>query len=166
MRLWDKKHLSIKVFPISFLYSKIWVEPRGLQISKYVYELVSERLNMLNLVPVNKYFKNKLKTKEYILFRIDTVPSPWENIYPYKDFDIDKPDFKSITDTVVIDLYIHFVELDTINYTQKVLNNLEMAIVEGLTSLGIYGEYISQTFNEIKNEVKVNNKYWYFVYKG
>jgi hypothetical protein len=76
---------------------------------------------------------------------------------------MNKPNFKKITDTVVIDLMLPFIQYDENNYTQIFLNNLEMAIAEGLTSLSMYSEYIPQTFSEIYKEVIVNKKYWYYI---
>ena len=159
MRLWDNKHLSIKFTE----FPNIWAEPCDFKISKNVYDLVSERLNMLKLVPANKYFKNKLKTKETIQFGIYSVPFSIEPFSAHKKFHMNKPDFKKITDTVAIDLMLPFIQYNENNYTQIFLNNLEMAIAESLLSLRIYSEYMSQTFNEIKKEVNVNKKYWYYI---
>ena len=159
MRLWDKKHLSIKIFP---LFPNISEKICELKIPKNVYDLVSEKLSVLKLVPVNKKFQNKLKTKECIQFVIDMFPASIEISSTGEEIYVNKPDFKKITDTVEIEVILPFMEYDKNKYSQIFLDNLEIAIVEGLTSLGIYSENISQTFNEIKNEVKANNKYWYF----
>ena len=159
MRLWDKKYLSIKFFTE---FPKIWAEPCDFKISKNVYDLISERLNTLKLVPANKYFKNKLKTKENIQFGIYTVPFSIEPFSTHKKFHVNKPKFNKSTDTVVIDLMLPFIQYAEKNYTQTFLNNLEMGVVAGLLSLRIYSEYMSHIFNEIKNEVNINKKYWYY----
>ena len=159
MRLWNKKHLSFKIFP---LFPNISEKICELKIPKNVYDLVSEKLSMLKLVPVNKMFKNKLKTKECIQFVIDMFPSSIETSSTDEEIYVNKPDFNKNADTVEIEVILPFMEYDKNNYRQRFFNNLEIAIVQGLTSLGIYSENISQTFNEIKNEVNANSKYWYF----
>ena len=118
---------------------------------------------MLKLVPVNKEFKNKLKTTQYIQFNTYTVPYSIDNFSTHKRFNMIDPKFKKNNDIVLIDLMFPFIQHDSFiqygennyTYTQIFLNNLEIAVVEGLNKLSIYNEYISQTFNEIRNGVKI-----------
>ena len=159
MRLWENKSLKISFFT---KFPQIWAETDDFKVSRNVYDIISERINMLKLVPVNKKLKNKLKATQYIQFNIYTVPYSIDNFSTHKRFNMIDPKFKKNNDIVLIDLMFPFIQHDSFiqygennyTYTQIFLNNLEIAVVEGLNKLSIYNEYISQTFNEIRNGVK------------
>ena len=95
MRLWENKSLKISFFT---KFPQIWAETDDFKVSRNVYDIISERINMLKLVPVNKEFKNKLKTTQYIQFNTYTVPYSIDNFSTHKRFNMIDPKFKKNND--------------------------------------------------------------------
>ncbi|MDR2085196.1 MAG: hypothetical protein LBP67_09410 [Bacteroidales bacterium] len=145
--LWERKHLSV-----TFLFDPVnWTELSEFGISKEYLDLISERLNMLELKPSSKKMKNKLMTKQYIQFEILPVPFYTKNFSTHRMLNISEPRFKKNNDAVVICLMLSVTQ-DENNYIQKFYDNLEIGIKEGLYKLSIYIDYLDSIFYEIRKE--------------
>jgi hypothetical protein len=132
--------------------SKIFLEENiNFKISYKVDKLIMEKLSELNLEPINKSITKK---RDYIGFLISTTKNANEII-------INDPQFRKRSKFIDISITLPFLEYNKEDYLNKYLNNLEKAIIIGLSKLEIKDERIENIFNKIEEEIINNENYKY-----